>query len=82
VCWVNCSWLLSVTNCYLPNKPDGIVEPAKAVSENRDDASRNAFVDAVRNFTDWGVDPQFDVSTYVENMEQTWQYSDDNVFEL
>jgi len=67
---------------YLPTKPVGIVELAKAVSEKRDVASKNAFVDAVRNFADWGIDPQFDGSIYVEKMEQTWQYSDDNIFEL
>ena len=66
----------------LPNKPEGIVELAKAVSEKRDTESKDAFVEAVRNFTDWGVDPQFDLSVYVENLEQTWQYSDDNPFEL
>lgn len=66
----------------LPNKPDGIVQLAKAVSEKRDVESKNAFVDAVLNFTDWGIDPTQVGSTYVEKMEQTWQYSDDNVFEL
>jgi len=67
---------------YLPNKPKNIVELAKAVSEKRDVESKNAFVDAVRNFTDWGIDPQLDGSIYVEKMELTWQYSDDNIFEL
>ena len=73
--------LIEYTN-RLPSKPDGIVELAKAVSEKKDTASKKAFVDAVLNFTDWGVDPDSDVPTYVEKMEQTWQYSDDNVYEL
>jgi len=66
----------------LPHKPDGIVELAKAVSEKRDEESKNAFVNAILGFTNWGIDPQFDVAIYVEKMEQTWQYSDDNVYEL
>lgn len=66
----------------LKHKPDGIVEMAKAVSEKRDDESKSAFVEAIRNFTDWGVDPSLNVAVYAEKMEQTWQYSDDNAFEL
>jgi len=66
----------------LPNKPDGIVALAKAVSEKRDAESKNAFVDAVLGFTDWGTDSTQRISTYVDKMEQAWQYSDNNVFEL
>jgi len=65
----------------LPHKPDNIVELAKAVSKKRDIESRDAFVDAIMNFTDWGIDLH-KRSVYVEKMEQTWQYSEDNVYEL
>lgn len=66
----------------LPHKPDSIVALAKAFSEKRDSDSKTAFVDAILSFTDWGIDPKSVGSTYVEKMEQTWQYSNDNVYEL
>ncbi|MCL2406084.1 MAG: nucleotidyltransferase domain-containing protein [Defluviitaleaceae bacterium] len=66
----------------LPSKPDGVVELAKAVSEKKDAESKDAFVDSIINFVDWGIDSQFVGSVYVEKMEQTWQFSDDNVYEL
>jgi len=69
--------LIEYTN-HLSEKPDEIVELARAVSEKKDVESKNAFVDAVLGFTNWGVNAK----NYVEKMEQTWQYSDDNVYEL
>ena len=64
-------------------KPSEIVTLANGLHENKDAPSRDAFVDAILYFTDWG----FDISsgygwTYVEKLEQTWQYSDHNVYEL
>ncbi|MCL1883143.1 MAG: nucleotidyltransferase domain-containing protein [Defluviitaleaceae bacterium] len=69
--------LIEYTN-RLPQKPNRIVELARAVNEKKDVESKNAFVDAVLGFTNWGVN----ANSYVERMEQTWQYSDDNVYEL
>ena len=67
----------------LHHKPDEIVKLAMAVNEKKDIASRDAFVYAILNFTDWGADLTSGYGwTYVEKMEQTWQYSDDNVYEL
>jgi len=66
----------------LSHKPDGIVELAKAVNVKKDADSIKVFVSAILNFTDWGIPPNSAVPTYVEKMEQTWQYSDDNVYEL
>ncbi|MCL2403928.1 MAG: nucleotidyltransferase domain-containing protein [Defluviitaleaceae bacterium] len=66
----------------LSHKPENIVELAKAVNEKKDTDSKTAFVNAILNFTNWGLDPKSAVPTYVEKMEQTWQYSDDNVYEL
>lgn len=64
-------------------KPDKIVELAMAINEKKDALSRDAFVDAILNFTDWGFDINSGYGwTYVERLEQTWQYSDDNVYEL
>ena len=66
----------------LSHKPEGIIELAKAVNEKKDAESKAAFVRAILDFTNWEIDPSIVVPTYVEKMEQTWQYSDDNVYEL
>ena len=65
----------------LPHKPNGIVELATAVNEKKSANAKTAFVDAILTFTDWGIVKPAG-STYVEKMEQAWQYSDDNVYEL
>ena len=75
------SRLIKYTN-HLPNKPDGIVALAKAVNEKRDIASKDTFVAAVLNFTNWDADTKYYDSFYVEKIEQTWQFSEDNVYEL
>jgi len=67
---------------HLPHKPNGIIELAKAVNETKSVEAKTAFVAAILNFTDWGIDPKCAVPTYVERMEQTWQYSSDNAYEL
>jgi predicted nucleotidyltransferase len=64
-------------------KPDDIVALSKMISEKKDATSRDAFVEAILNFTDWGFDIHSGFgSTYVKIMEQSWQNSDDNVYEL
>jgi hypothetical protein len=66
----------------LPHKPSGIIEMAKAVNEKKDADTIQAFADAVLNFTDWGVDPESYHAVHVDGIEQAWQNSDDNVYEL
>jgi len=66
----------------LPHKPDGIIELAKSVNEERTFSSVYAFFEAIRNFTDWGIDPDTSGATYVEKFEQTWLFSDANAYEL
>jgi len=67
----------------LKEKPDGIIELAKAVNEKKDAAARDAFMNAVFNFTDWGFDIHSGAgSVYVESLEQSWLNSDDNVYEI
>jgi len=66
----------------LAHKPDNIIDLAKAVNEKKDADSIKAFVDAILNFTDWGIEPSSYASVYIERMEQTWQFSNDNVYEL
>jgi len=74
--------LIKYTEC-LSHKPDNIVALAKEVNEKKDTSSRDAFVNAILNFTDWGFDINSGFgSTYVKAMEQTWLNSDDNVYEL
>ena len=67
----------------LIHKPHEIVTLAKILNEKKDSFSRDAFVDAILNFTDWGFDIHSGFgSMYVQVMEQTWLNSNDNVYEL
>jgi len=66
----------------LPHKPDDIINMAKAVNEKKDADSIEVFANTILNFTDWGVEPESYVPVYVDRMEQTWQFSNDNVYEL
>ena len=66
----------------LRHKPNNIIAMAKAVNTQKDPASVKAFADAILGFTNWDIAPGSHVATYVENLEQTWQFSDANLYEL
>lgn len=66
----------------LDKKPDRIIEMAEELTDKKDVASKDAFIDAILQFTDWGFDTNSYGATYVENLEQTWQETDANVYEL
>jgi len=73
--------LLEYTN-RLTNKPENIITLAEAVNKNKDTISKDAFINEILNFTDWEIDSKQHGSAYVEKMEQTWQYSNHNPYEL
>ena len=69
----------------LPDKPADLAALAEALCAEPTPAARDAFVAAVKGHPGWNLDfSRYDphLSVYVKAMEQSWQNSEDNVFEL
>ncbi|MDL2206855.1 nucleotidyltransferase domain-containing protein [Eubacteriales bacterium OttesenSCG-928-N13] len=69
----------------LEDKPENIMALMDALLKDKSYANRDAFMDAIiAHLGDW-IEPENRTkyqAIYVTKLEQTWQFSDDNVFEL
>lgn len=69
----------------LKDKPENIVALAENLLREKTEANRDAFVLAIRDHLKAYIDPENHTkyqAIYVTRLEQTWQNSDDNIFEL